>query len=387
MGSFRRFLVGPAFAALLTGCAAAPVSQSAIEPTAPPASAMPATATIAPPSRAGHRPASDISALLAPFEDAAQMPPLLASLPFERGRAYAVLVQLPTARVVDLSQPNRARRGLAGLINPIARARAGTDIGHAMIGWRCADGRQGLVSQTGAHDAQAVRMLLSGWGLSALLAEFDDGRLYRLDDLPDNYRALERRGGVRVAAFEIAPERCVAMRRALARYITHPDQPTQRFTMVPDPALMQGAGCGSFALWLARQGGLFAGVAPALHREVPLADSFIGVGRSLPDGVRPWLPPGVASDDLARLQPLSLLRADWDSGTDLGSLRLMDMELLLLALDRAQARGGIARPARLQPDDPAARRARAVTDRWLGRYGRITPLRMGKARAVVLHWR
>ncbi len=313
------------------------------------------------------------------------MPPLLANLPLEPGRAYAVLVHLPAPAVIDLSEPDRARRGLAGLLNPIATARAGTTLGHSMIGWHCADGRAGLVSQTGAHDGQGLRMLLAGWGVGTLLAEFGDGMLYRLADLPRPYHALEARSGVRVAAFEITPEGCQTMRRALAGYITHPAQPARRYTMVPDPAAMQGAGCGSFALWLAGQGGLFRGIEPAFHRDVPLADSYLGRGRSLPRGVRPWLPPGVAPEALTPLPPLSLLRADWDQGRDLGSVRLMDMELLLLAIDRAQARGGIARAPRLRQDDAGARRLEEVTDRWLGRYGRATPLRMGAVRAVVLH--
>ena len=331
--------------------------------------------------------AAEIDALLADFEDDALMPPLLANLPLEPGRAYAILAQFPAPTVIDLSEANRARRGLAGLLNPIASARAGTGIGHAMIGWRCADGRQGLASQTGGQGAQGLRMLLSGWGVGTMLAEFDDGMLYRLADLPRRYSALEARSGTRVAAFEIAPEGCEAMRRALADYITHPAQPVRRFTMVPDPAAMQGAGCGSFALWLAGQGGLFRGIEDAFHRDVPLADSYLGWGQSLPRGVRPWLPPGVSPETLAPLPPLSFLRADWDEGRDLGSVRLMDMELLLLAIDRAQARGGIARPARLRPGDTQARRLQQAADRWLARYGRATPLRMGAARAVVLHRR
>lgn len=315
------------------------------------------------------------------------MPPLLAGLPFEPGRAYAILVQLPAPAVVDLSAPNRARQGLTGLLNPLAVARAGTVLGHAMIGWRCADGRQGLVSQTGASGSQGQRMMLQGWGVGALLAEYSDGRLVSLDDLPPRHRRQLERARARVVAFEIEAQGCEAMRRAMAGYITHPAAPMQRFTMIPDPAAMQGAGCGSFALWLAGRGGVFTGVAPALHRRVPLADSFIGRGRSIPAGVRPWLPPGVEPEALQRLPLLSFLRADWEEGADLGSVCLLDMELLLLALDLAQARAGIPRPARLQADDPAVQRLQAAADRWLGRYGRVTPVRMGTARAVVLHRR
>lgn len=315
------------------------------------------------------------------------MPPLLAGLPFEPGRAYAILAQLPAPAVVDLSAPNRARQGLAGLLNPLAVARAGTVLGHVMIGWRCADGRQGLVSQTGASGGQGQRMLLAGWGVGTLLAEYSDGRLVSLDDLPLPHRRQLEGARARVVAFEFEAQSCQAMRRALAGYITHPAAPTQRYTMVPDPASMQGAGCGSFAAWLAGQGGVFAQIAPALHREVPLADSYFGLGRSVPAGVHPWLPPGAEPEVLQRLPLLSLLRADWEEGAELGSVCLLDMELLLLALDRAQARAGIARPARLRADDEAARQLMAGADRWLARYGRVTPVRMGNARAAVLHWR
>lgn len=371
----------------LAGCTVPSAAPPAGPATAAEPTALPATVDAAPAMRGANRGGQEIAALLAPFEDAEHMPPLLAALPFEPGRAYAIVVHLPAPAVVDMSTPNRARQGLAGLLDPFARLRAGTGIGHAMIGWRCADGRQGLVSKTGSQGNQGMRMLLSGWGLSTLLAEYGDGDLYALADLPPSYVALEQRSATRIAAFEIAPEGCQNIRRALADYITHPDAPAQRYTMVPDPALMEGAGCGTFALWLAGHAGVFEGVEAAMHRDVPLADSYIGVGRSLPEGVRPWLPPGVAPEELNPLPLPSLLRADWNDGADLGSLRLMDMELLLLSLDRAQARAGIVRPPRLRADDPAVARLRAAADGWLNRYGRVTPVRMGRAQAVVMHRR
>ncbi|MCC5988107.1 MAG: hypothetical protein JJT95_10530 [Pararhodobacter sp.] len=328
--------------------------------------------------------AGGVDALLAPFESGAPMPPLIAGLPLAEGRAYAILVQIVPPYVANMQDPNSVRRAMIRGLNPIAVERAGTQLGHAMVGWRCADGRFGLTGKTSEDSELGEAMLRDGWGMAAVLSEFRFGRLHRLDELdPGWLRALER-GAVRVVAFEIGAADCQRMRQALARYLTHPQRPEIRYTNLPDPALMRGDGCASFALWLAGEGGVFAGIGRDLFwREVELRDSFIGHGTEVPEGVVPFR----MAEPGHEIGVLRLMLGDWSTGRVLGRARGIDPELMTLALDRAYARAGQPRERRLPGDDALAQRVDAAAERWLGGFGRITPVRMGRARAVVMHRR
>lgn len=330
---------------------------------------------------------SGVDALLARFEGGAPMPPLIAGLPLEEGRAYAILVQVMPSFVAYMEEPNSVRRAMLRGLNPIAVERAGTQLGHAMIGWRCADGRFGLTGKTDDNDGLGEQMLLDGWGMAALLSEFRFGRLHALDELEEGWlRALER-GAVRVVAFEVGTADCQRMRRSLARYLTHPQRPERRYTNLPDPALMRGDGCASFALWLAGEGGVFRGIPRDLFwREVTLRDSFIGEGATVPEGVVPFRI-SASGQEVGEIGVIRLMLGDWNSGRALGGVRGIDPELMTLALDRAYARAGQPRERRLPQSDAQARRVEAAADRWLAGFGRITPVRMGRARAVVLHRR
>lgn len=328
--------------------------------------------------------AGGVDELLAPFESGAPMPPLIAGLPLTEGRAYAILVQIVPPYVANMQDPNSVRRAMLRGLNSIAVERAGTQLGHAMVGWRCADGRFGLTGKTDDNDGLGEQMLFNGWGMAAILSEFRFGRLHRLDELdPGWLRALER-GAVRVVAFEIGAADCQRMRRSLARYLTHPQRPEIRYTNLPDPARMQGDGCASFALWLAGEGGVFAGIPRDLFwREVELRDSFIGHGTEVPEGVVAFR----IGEPGHEIGVLRLMLGDWSTGRVLGQVRGIDPELMTLAIDRAYARAGQPRERRLPGDDAQAQRVEAAAERWLGGFGRITPVRMGRARAVIMHRR
>jgi hypothetical protein len=336
---------------------------------------------------AATRAASDLYAqALARFETG-PLPAILADLPLGSGRSYAIAVFLPGPAVVDLSDPNRARGGVRGLaLNPLGTVIAGTQLGHALVGWRCGDGPMGLVSKTGADGPFGLEMALGGWGVATLLSKFTDGRLTDpATTAPGNLRALGQGRG-RVVAFEITGAHCQDLRRALADYVAHPDQPERRYTMLLDPAEMRGDGCGSFAVWLLARAGVFAGLESHFHREVILRDSFIGRGAQAPAGVRPFVTR--ADRDAPRpVGVLAALSADWTQGRELARIQLMDMELLSLALERAHARAGQIFAPRLRAQDAGALALAAAADRWLDRYRRVTPVERGPARAVVLHLR
>jgi len=318
-------------------------------------------------------------ALLVPFEDAGQIPPQIARLPFDQGRAYAILVQIPAPAVVDLSDPDRARAGLVRFLNPLASYRAGTLIGHTMAGWRCADGTLGLASKSGDDGNVGLRMVLRGWGIAAFLSDYSDGHLYEPARIPDRHRRVLRQGRARILAVEIDEAGCQAIRQALVRYRRHPDTPERRFSMLRDPAALQGDGCAEFALWLLGQGGAFAPVLPELRRTIVLRDSFIGRGHPTDGPVTPFRLPGLTGP----VPVMQLLRGDWSTGRVVGQVEILDLELLHVLIDRAYARTGPV-PPRLPAGDPQAQRVAAAAERWLARTPRTVPVRIGAARAAVL---
>ncbi|KPQ07232.1 MAG: hypothetical protein HLUCCA12_07675 [Rhodobacteraceae bacterium HLUCCA12] len=358
---------------LLSACA--DMSRLKPEPGAPP-----------PPSHIPATRASAADAALAPFEDAALLPPETARLPYAEGRAYAVLVLLPSPGIVDLSTPEQARRGLWRFLNPLAVQRAGTALGHLMVGWRCANGQAGLVSKTGAAGGRGYRLLRQGWGLGALLASYDDGRLVPLADLPEAQRRAMRLGRARIVAMEISEQGCQRMRGALADYLAGPVAAQDRYSMVPTPARPLGDGCAGFALCLADRGGATRTLTPWLTRRVVLRDSFMGLGETPEPGITMLRTTARAPMPMTRL-----LLGDWSSGAEVGSVRMLDLELVQRALEEAEARAGYTRPQRLNMDDPTNTAAQAAIARWLDGWRRVTPVRMGEwrggVRAVVLHRR
>lgn len=327
-----------------------------------------------PPGRGAPPPSrSDaVSLRLAPFEDLARIPPELASLPLPEGRAFVLLVQLPAPAVVDLGDPVRARSGLQRFLDPLAVWRAGTQLGHAMVGWRCADGAMGLVSKSGDPGNLGQRLLFQGWGLSAALARYSDGYLVTPAEMPARHRRALAAGRARILAEEVSAAACQSLRRSLMAYLDRPEAERARFGMTAEPDSPLGTGCGGFALWLAGQGGALRGIERHVMRSVLLRDSFAGQGPALPPEVTP---PALAP--AAPLSPLRLITGDWTRGRVLGQVEVFDMELLLHSLDRAR----LAPQARLERVPPGLERA---TRLWLGQFARRVPVRLGQARAMLL---
>lgn len=323
--------------------------------------------------------AAPLDAALAPFEDPALIPPEIAALPYAPGRAYAVLVLLPSPAAVDLSDAERAHRALGGFLNPVAIWRAGTSVGHALVGWRCAGGQAGMASKTGGSHLQSYRMMQQGWGIAAVFARYGDGHVYQLGEEPERHRRSLRNGRARIVALEIDEAGCQRMRRALAAYMAEPEPVRRHYTLLPTPERPQGDACAGFALWLAGQGGATGELPAHLMRRLALRDSFVGRGRAPGPSVVPL--------ETAATGPLPmrhLLRGDWNRGAVVAEVDFLDMELFQRALERAEARAGITRPPRIPHDDPTTRAADAAAERWLGRWHRATAVQVGAAHAVVL---
>ncbi|MCA2010775.1 hypothetical protein LCM17_04710 [Cereibacter sphaeroides] len=317
--------------------------------------------------------------VLAPFEDSALLPAELRAIPYAPGRAYALLVLLPSPGAVDLSDPGRAQRGLAAFLNPLAILRAGTSVGHVMVGWHCAGGQAGLTSKTGDSQGRGYRMLRQGWGMGALLATYDDGHLLMLDAMPARHRRALRTGQARIVAVEIAESRCQRMRRALAGYLARPQAERGHYTLVPSAEHPLGDACASFALWLAGEGGAVGALPRALLRPVTLRDSFVGLG--LDPG------PGLMPLQTEATRPLSLTRlltTDWAGGATVGQVQLLDMELLQLALERAEMRAGHPRLLRIPLDNPATQSALIAAEGWVARWPLAEAFEVGQARGVLL---
>lgn len=320
-----------------------------------------------------------LDAALAPFEDPALIPPEIAALPYAPGRAYAVLVLLPSPAAVDLSDAERAHRALGGFLNPVAIWRAGTSVGHALVGWRCAGGQAGMASKTGGSHGQSYRMMLQGWGVAAVFARYDDGHVYQLGEEPERHRRTLRNGGARIVALEIDEAGCQRMRRELADYLAEPEPVRRHYTLLPTRERPQGDACAGFALWLAGQGGATGDLPAHLMRRLTLRDSFVGRGRAPDSRVVP-----LETAATAPVSMLRLLRGDWNRGAVVAEVDFLDMELFQRALERAEARAGIARPPRIPHDNPTTRAADTAAERWLGRWRRATAVQVGGAQAVVL---
>ncbi|GAB4268163.1 MAG: hypothetical protein Kow0013_18730 [Pararhodobacter sp.] len=324
--------------------------------------------------------AADAATVLAPFEDRAALPAQIAGLPLPEGRAFALLVLIPAPAVVDLSDPERARRGLVQFLNPVATYRAGTLMGHTMAGWRCADGAMGLVSKSGDDRNRGLGMVFRGWGLAAFLSEYADGHLIEPAEMSARHHRVLRQGRARILAVEVDEAGCQAVRRALVAYRQHPNRPERVFTMMRDPADLGGDGCAEFALWLIGHSGALGDLPALMRREITLRDSFVGIG-SMPRS--PLVTPFVAQGAPDPVPLIALMTGDWSQGRALQQIEVLDLELLRLAFDRV---AGIAAPvpARLREDDAQARRLREASDRWVTRFARLHPFRHGRQQALVL---
>lgn len=325
---------------------------------------------------------------LAPFE-AEALPQPFGALALDPGRDYVLFAQVPAPVAYDMTTPETARAAFRQLLRqPWRLIREGTFYGHVITGWSCADGHRGLAAKTGADQSLFFRMLGDGWGAAAALATYEGAHLVPLDGIDPGHLAILTEGRGHVLAVETTAAGCAAMRDGLAAYLTHPDRPETVFSVAARAGDMQGDVCMTFALWLAGRGGAFDGLLAAFERDIPLNAAFMGAGTEVPDGVTP-LP--TARPAPAPIPVGQLLAHPWDSGADLGTLRLADPELLFAGLTALRTEAGIApghhERRALPAGDPLVARARAATVGWarlwpvwrLDRHGPLTAIILERA--------
>lgn len=319
---------------------------------------------------------------LAPYE-AAVLPQPFDRLALDPGRDYVILAQVPAPVAYDMTTPETARAAFRQLLRqPWRLIREGTFYGHVITGWSCADGHRGLVAKTGADQSLFFGLLRAGWGAGAAFATYEGAHLVPLDGIDPGHLAILTEGRGHLLAIETTAAACAAMRGSLAAYLAHPARPAAVFSVAARPGDMEGDVCLTFALWLAGRGGAF-GDMPALERVVPLNSAFIGQGTDLPDGVTPLTTARPASGPI---RMGDLLARPWDSGDDLGRLRLADPELLFAGLTALRGAAGLP-PGRhdrraLPAADPIVARARAAMLDWargwevwrLDRHGPLTAI-------------
>ncbi|MFZ1680945.1 MAG: hypothetical protein WAT70_07975 [Rhizobiaceae bacterium] len=309
-------------------------------------------------------------------------PDVLSTLRLDADRDYVAIILIPPAGPLDARDGETMRRSLLPYLAEQTR------LGHTVIAWQCG-GRRGMVSQSGEHRLQGTRMAFSGWGLAATLSTFNDGALRGENSLRPAYARVLAEGRGHIVAVETDSAHCNAMKAFLSRYITHPNRPASRFSLLLDPERFEGGGCASFALALAEKAGIAAGLKRHLRRTSLVHEAALGRLDTWPDLTTPFT---VGGDHGRRRIPVGrLLSGPLDTGKVLARVRFVDPELLLAALSGArQAAGerrGFLQDRVLPSDDPAVRAAVDAGRAWARRPARIRLVDRGRLNALVLERR
>jgi hypothetical protein len=330
--------------------------------------------------------ADAFESVLAPYENA-EWPHYLDGLSLPAGKAYVVLILLPSAYPIDFSDAEAARRSLMRNVRaPMSAAAAKTLIGHSMVAWQCA-GRRGLISKTGESKGQATRMILSGgWGITPFLSVFDDGVLLTLDDVPGRYERLIADGRATILAVQVNEASCRSMRKYLARYIAHPRRPESRFGLLLDSGRFEGDGCASFALNVIGEAGLFSGIDRRFRRRLEIYDGALGRRTLIPEGVEPFV--SARNGEEEKIVSYSAFRSGpWTGGKLHGVVEFIDPELLYSALVALRMRAGEAAASyrarrALSAGDPVVMRVRTDAVNWAER--RFATMRFAGAKRSAL---
>lgn len=276
--------------------------------------------------------------VLAPYEEA-DWPAYLKQLGLPRSRDYVTVAFLPTRYPFDLRNAQVARASLVrGLTDPTAEIEADTKIGHAIVGWQCGAHR-GMASMTGAGDNVGQTMMAQGWGFAPFFSTFTDGSLYpEGGHRRDHMERLASGGGV-VTAIEVGRAECENLRAALTRFLTHPNQPQTRYSMLLDPGRFEGGGCISFAAYLLNAAGVMREVTPHFRREIPIHAGMIGVPAVRPPVAEPYVPPDPSCCAGPR-SVFSAMSTDWGETPVVDRVSSLDNELIFAGL--VEMRRGVA---------------------------------------------
>lgn len=252
-------------------------------------------------------------------------------------KSYLALVIRLSEANLDFRSPEHFKHGF--LATPLAKASL---ISHAGVGWHCGVGDKlisGMAAQSGENNEQTVRMIVGGWGLTALFANFTDGYLQPpaiFGDITIGQNLNWASPRLMALVEEVDERRCqkvVSFVRQYAQVSPATGRyPGQNFGLRFKPENLEGGGCGSFAVAALNQADFFGEAEPYLWRELHFSMKLMG--RPGPMEISDVeLPPWVEKIPLGREIPFSRLQmSSWESDPQGPSLRVADPELIALFL-------------------------------------------------------
>lgn len=248
---------------------------------------------------------------------------------------YVLLVSRLPSIVIDF-------RSNQGIRNSISSFNFQKDYhpGHEMIGWACkmnGISYNSFIAFTGETNNQANNLIENGWGLTSLLATFNDGYIQTPRDLEERFQHFNEefeknpKGPLYLMAnlFEISEKDCESLIREVYRYTNHPDKPTTKFGLLLDPNSYQGAGCGSFVIHLLEKVAQFKDISLDFKRHFKLPYYLFGTGDFLPDQVE--IPTQIQRVQISKkVTKFSLISYDWSESRNLNlEASLIDPELII----------------------------------------------------------
>lgn len=266
---------------------------------------------------------------------------------FQSGRSYVALYKKLPTTTIDMRSPNRFKNSM--ISNELTNK---SSIGHMSIGWSCADSAtepktnpraEGFAAQTGEDNNQSAEMLENGWGVTALVSTFTDGRMQNGEQI-QKYFADERREKIEAGkdpnaytalVVEVPTDECLKVRDFVKSYVTHPSKPFINFGMRLDPERFEGAGCGSFSVAALSKASSLTSITEGLWRRLEIPEKLFGRRTRVftPNNVEPAVAAKVSADQY-EIGKMKLILLNWDTGTVAMRLKLVDPELVIYALRR-----------------------------------------------------
>jgi len=243
-----------------------------------------------------------------------------------KDRNYIVIHAQEPKSTMDLRTADHFRQStLAGGILSLTNDSLG--IGHTFVSWRCQTENgpvEGTVGMTGENDTQFKKMTDAGYGLSAFLAVWFDGHL----QTPELMSLLwKEEKPVHSVAIEVSPEVCHNAARFVKKFLFHPDRPFETFGFIPDSEKFEGGGCGSFAVGVINQSGVFGRhpVTKGFWRNLRGNSDLFGWGLPHPEDADPW---NFGYKGTRSVSLVKMFTSNWNGNGP--NMRIMDPEMILL---------------------------------------------------------
>lgn len=249
------------------------------------------------------------------------------------GKSYVVLHVWDPGSVMDL----RSADGFRSTLHSIGLLNAGdVKIGHTWVSWRCQTPNgilEGAAGVTGENSTQTAEMLKGGYGLSAFKSVFTDGYMQWPELL--EWSADGEPGHLHTVFLQVSDSVCQRTAGFVDTYVRHPNQPRKYFGLEPNPAKFQGAGCGSFGIVAAEQGGVFGASNLSKHfwRSIRAQGRLFGTGSTVPVATKPY--PAANKSSVPLINPIGgdVLTTIWTGTAENDpKLRIMDPELMIISV-------------------------------------------------------